>query len=54
MDKPPPYRRPMPPDYAPPPDVALVGIERDEVEGGLARHRGTTEGYGARGHQNRK
>jgi len=23
MDKPPPYRRPMPPDYAPPPDIVL-------------------------------
>ncbi len=23
MDKPPPYRRPMPPDYAPPPDVVV-------------------------------
>lgn len=23
MDKPPPYRRPMPPDYAPPPDIVV-------------------------------
>lgn len=41
VDKPPPYRRPMPPDYAPPPDVMVHDMQdaKGVIGGVLAAYR---------------